>query len=603
MMGAFSACSLDENPTYTQTNNVVFSTADNAELALLGCYSYMTQGGGYGQMWQEVPIVASGLSYGQRNGGDGVNLAMLEALPQNTLVSSAWTGMYKVISEINGFIASMESSSLSDAVKTQKIGEAKFLRGMAYYNLASHFGAVPLKLVASTSDGIASSRDAVDVIYNQVIADFTAATAISETSSDGRANAWAAKAFLGKVHYKMAMLDIDRTNNLNKAKEYFDEVYNSGVYSLQADYAGLFGTYVTGSKESIFQLNFSPNTAGNTSYNRGSNRFSPTYSTAGVTWSTYSVQKYIYDLQQGTYPGDPRLDVNYLTRWRTRAGNNQANPRAQVGSYLSANDTTYLYPYRTYNDSTTIMASTVNAAGTTVNTYLVVPVRIPYTDLSTPINPDTAELNAYNNTAYSAMYNATVRSMVANFTAVSNYLKFPAYGKMYAQNQVTQSAPKNLMVYRYAEMLLHMADVYNELGNTARAIELANLVVARARNAGNNETYPQNWSTSLSKDEVTEKLYFERIFELAGEPNIYDMVRIRGTVYLKKLLTYNITHQLTVLGDARYTASPTNNWGDFVFNKGNLTDEFLRKNLLLPIPSSEIDANAGLTTDDQNYGY
>ena len=103
-------------------------------------------------------------------------------------------------------------------------------------------------------------------------------------------------------------------------------------------------------------------------------------------------------------------------------------------------------------------------------------------------------------------------------------------------------------------------------------------------------------------EQVTEKLYFERIIELCGEPSIYDMVRIRGTVYFKKFLELNTTHELTILGEKNYTSS-VNNFADRLLNNGSLTDDFLKKNLLLPIPTSEIDANPGLTNNDNNFGY
>lgn len=85
---SFSACDalLDEDPLYSQNSNIVFQTEDNAELALLGCYGYMSSGNAYGQMWQEVPIVASGLAWAQRP----EDLNSLNTLAANSLVSSAW---------------------------------------------------------------------------------------------------------------------------------------------------------------------------------------------------------------------------------------------------------------------------------------------------------------------------------------------------------------------------------------------------------------------------------------------------------------------------------------------------------------------------------
>ena len=44
--------------------------------------------------------------------------------------------------------------------------------------------------------------------------------------------------------------------------------------------------------------------------------------------------------------------------------------------------------------------------------------------------------------------------------------------------------------------------------------------------------------------------------------------------------------------------------GERIFNDGNLNDEnFLKKNLLLPVPKDEIDTNSALDYSDNNYGY
>ena len=58
------------------------SLASNAELALLGCYGYMTTTGAYGQMWQELPIIASGFAFGQRTASTAISL---EAVPSDEI--------------------------------------------------------------------------------------------------------------------------------------------------------------------------------------------------------------------------------------------------------------------------------------------------------------------------------------------------------------------------------------------------------------------------------------------------------------------------------------------------------------------------------------
>lgn len=78
------------------------------------------------------------------------------------------------------------------------------------------------------------------------------AMAIDSKIVDGRANSWAAKAFLGKVYYKMACLGIDETANWTNAKNMFDDVYEAHIFDLEPKFGDLFGDYVTGSKEAIF---------------------------------------------------------------------------------------------------------------------------------------------------------------------------------------------------------------------------------------------------------------------------------------------------------------------------------------------------------------
>lgn len=618
MLCCMSSC-LDEEPLYTQNNKNVFSTEDNIELALLGCYAYMAHTGAYGQHWQEVPVVGGGLAWAQRTGSDG--LVSLNTLSSDGLVSTAWSGMYKVISEANAFLSNLEQSGMSEEIKVQYGGEAKFLRALAYYNLVSMFGDIPLKTTASTSDGISTPRSPKETIFEQIISDLTDAQKISEDVEDGRASSWTVKAFLGKVYYKMAALGIDADKNWNNAKTCFDDVYKNGPYELEPNFYDLFTDWKTGSKEAIFQINFSLTSGA--CFNRASNRFAPQASTAGVNWSTYRSTKSAYDLHEGTYPGDPRIDATFLTRWRKRGGNSQANPSAQVGDKLSANDSVYTYPYMTY----TVKIGKTEKDGKIVYEYdsiqangknkaaRIFVAKMPYEAFSDRKNPSISVMESWPDAEdQSNMKDTTLvytyRNVRKTFVTKNDVNQMPAFAKtLYDQAQQGTASHKNLIVYRYAEMLLLMADVYNELGQTSEAIKIANEVLDRARKshpltvvAATESSQPADWPLTLSQEEVREKLYFERYLELNGEPDIYDMVRIRGVELFRKLLEFNNSHELTRLSDEFYYESPgANKWCERVYNGGNLTDDYVKKNLLLPIPDTERDANPEIT--DNNFGY
>lgn len=602
-----SSC-LDEDPLYSQNNNVVFSNETNAELALLGCYSYMSTTSAYGQHWQEIPISGSGFAWSQRSGSDGI--VSLQSLSSDGLISTTWNAMYKVISEVNAFLANLESSGLSADVKNQYSGEAKFLRAVAYYNLVSLFGDVPFKTTASTSEGITIARTPREEVLAHVIEDLKGAESISEKSDAGRVNSWAVKAFMGKVYYKMAVLGINASENWTNAKNAFDAVYNSGVYQLESNFADLFGDWVADSKESIFQINFSLTSTN--CFNRASNRFAPQASTPGVNWSTYRATKAAYDMHWGMYPGDPRIAATFLTVHRKRTGNNQANPKPQVGDVLSANDSVYYYPYFTYKVQVGVdgndkpVYEKIQKNGVDVEDKLYVGC-LPYDKFENPSNPSIAYLEGLqipeNATPREKAEINALKGMKKTFAENGSQQAWPAHAKLYDPNQKGTASHKNLMVYRYAEMLLLMADVYNELGDKNKAISLANEVLARARQSAPTATpsvEPQDWPTTLTTEQVREKLYFERIIELFGEPDMYEMIRIRGTEYLKKALEYHNNHEFTKASDAYYTAA-AQKWTDRIYNNGNLTEDFLKMNLLLPIPDSERDANPGIT--DNNFGY
>lgn len=596
---SFSACSslLDEDPIYTQNSSVIFSSKSNAELALLGCYGYMVDSRAYGQMWQEVPMIASGFAWAQRVAGEGNDMTSLQISPSTILSPDAWNGMYKVITEVNAFLESLEKSSLDESIKIQMGGEAKFLRGLAYYNLVCMYGDVPLKIVASSSDGISAPRTPQEQVLGQVISDMKAAINISAEKKNGRANAWAAKAFLGKVYYKMACLGIDTQANWQNAKEMFDDVYDNHIYSLQPNFNDLFGDWVTSSPESIFQVNFSISSS--RCYNRASNRFAPASSTAGIAWGTYKATKAAYDLHEGTYPGDPRIQGTFQTSHRARTGNSQANPKAQVGDELCANDSIYLYPYTIYTKPGDFVIK--NGKATTILKQHV--TKLPYGVFDDPKNPSISKSQAY--TGGVPQENAAIKALANRIATGVNANNWPCFMKVYDINQVGTNSHKNLIVYRYAEMLLLMADVYNELGDKNKAIDLADEVLDRARKSAGTvpSVQPAKWSYSLTKEQVTEKLYFERIIELCGEPAMFEMARIRGVEYFKKALELHNNHEFTIANDAQYATS-ANKFSDRVFNAGaGLTNDFVKKNLLLPIPNSEISANPGISSSDNNFGY
>lgn len=128
------------------------------------------------------------------------------------------------------------------------------------------------------------------------------------------------------------------------------------------------------------------------------------------------------------------------------------------------------------------------------------------------------------------------------------------------------NGPGNIRILRYADILLLAAEAYNETGNSAKALEYLNMVRARARGT-NNFILPN--VTITDQTMLREKIYAERRAELAMEEHRwFDLAR----------------------------------WGRIADVMGPLMPNFVAsKNVLLPIPQSEIDLSGGNIR--QNPGY
>ena len=142
-----------------------------------------------------------------------------------------YTGMYKSILSANNVIENSSSST--------EVGEAKFLRALAYFKLVRVFGDVPLNLSAtpSTTDNSILARQPAASVYTQIINDFNDASAALSTSiNNGRASKLAAQGMLGKVYMQLG----DFGNAESQLAAVVNGAAGAGI-SLQENFADIFG--------------------------------------------------------------------------------------------------------------------------------------------------------------------------------------------------------------------------------------------------------------------------------------------------------------------------------------------------------------------------
>ncbi|SFZ93586.1 Starch-binding associating with outer membrane [Flaviramulus basaltis] len=162
---------------------------------------------------------------------------------------------------------------------------------------------------------------------------------------------------------------------------------------------------------------------------------------------------------------------------------------------------------------------------------------------------------------------------------------FPALRKYFDETYNGTTTNRNFIKLRYADVLLMLAEIQNELTGPEDAYQYVNEVLTRARNTDEGPVLePADWS-GMSKDEFRLRVLKERQYELLGEGHEWFDTRRRGFDYL--------LNEVIIPHNENPTRDPAR---DFIYP----TSE---KNMLLPIPSNEISGNQEVSQEDQNPGY
>lgn len=156
---------------------------------------------------------------------------------------------YQAIYRANQVIANVPNIPMEQVLKDQLVAEAKFIRGLLYFNLANLYGNVPLILELPRGDQRPGTATAAEV-WAQVEKDFSEARAALPVQArvTGSATRDAATAMLGKAHLQQ--------RKWTQAAQMFAEVIGSGRYRLLPNFADLFRAENDNSAEAIFEVQF-----------------------------------------------------------------------------------------------------------------------------------------------------------------------------------------------------------------------------------------------------------------------------------------------------------------------------------------------------------
>lgn len=173
--------------------------------------------------------------------------------PTNPVISSVWNTWYTSIFRANVVIANGPNVTDNTALRDRLVGEAKFLRAWAYFDLVSQWGGVPVYTTPSTAVSDFQARSSETEVYALIVKDLQDAAAVlpEKTGTDkGRATASAANAMLGRV--------LMQTGDYAGAKAALLKIPTTGTngYTLTARYLDNFEEETEFNSESIFEIVF-----------------------------------------------------------------------------------------------------------------------------------------------------------------------------------------------------------------------------------------------------------------------------------------------------------------------------------------------------------
>jgi len=533
----FNSCDdqLTDIPQNEFSELQVFSTEAGVETVINGMYIQLQGYDYYGTRMRLLLWPHSGKYHSRQGANSDANRLIITN--NNVNLDKLWRGMWKTINQTNIVLANVEGNGLAN--ETTSLGQAYFLRAVVYFDLVRMFDEVPIRTSSTTVDDIHIAKSSKQELYNLIISDLKkAANLLPDTGEyiDGRPLKYAANAYLAKVYITLAGSNEATTNfpNFNsvteseitvatitdfwqEAKTELDYVINNGGYSLPSTFAELWEQGSGNTSESIFELQYGH--VGDSNAN--------------------SILKDVVAKNSSNVG-----DVN--TFGRIRPNKEMFNDHVIQYSGIDYTGVNFI-PFG--NNNTVDLDDTV----------------------ADPRISSTFLFNSYNRTTNGALVKVFPRKNRGN----DAYAYLNKYKDLSFNGTTTV---KNLIVLRYADILLLRAEVENEINSPASAYQYVNQVLLRARTTSSGTTVqPSDWDTASvpTKEEFRERIMKEREYELNGEGHEWFDMRRRGMGRFQEQITHH--------NDA---ASFYNSVGnrDFLFT--NIETEGT-----LPIPSAEIAGN------------
>jgi hypothetical protein len=304
---------LDVLDVNNPTTESYFKTAGELQNGVNAIYSSLRSANLMAREWYHIHDMRGGEV---APGGPQLEQPRAELLLQtngaasNAVLTAVWNGSYQMINRANMVLSQAPNVTDNPTLRDVLVGEAKFLRAWAYFELVSQWGDVPVYTEPIASPTEHKGKSPAAEVYNLIIKDLTeAGPALPETPSQlGRATRGTANALLGRVQMQKG--------DYAAAKEALMKVVSSGKYRLVDNYLHNYDGDVmtTGQKlteghefnaESILEVAF---------FDRGDNSFNWGLTGEGITQPAHTAHSQDYGIVWGNIIPSDRLlaefDIN-----------------------------------------------------------------------------------------------------------------------------------------------------------------------------------------------------------------------------------------------------------------------------------------------------
>ncbi|MBC9797027.1 RagB/SusD family nutrient uptake outer membrane protein, partial [Sinomicrobium weinanense] len=255
----FISCSdfLEEDPKNQVSTGNYYTTEQDAISAVNSVYAYLgsydasrgnTAGIYHSTFWVTQGLASDEMDNNQLGAPQFDQLGTFTHNADNTALLEIWQIHYKAIYLSNIAIERIPLIDMDGTLRSRLVNEARFLRGLLYFNLVRMFGDIPLIISEDAPLNPEASPEAE--VYNQIIEDLGQAEALPRDGDiqEGRATRGAAKALLSKVYLRRGEYQLAS----GKAREVMD----SGLYGLWDRFKDAFRIENRGGKEAVFSVGF-----------------------------------------------------------------------------------------------------------------------------------------------------------------------------------------------------------------------------------------------------------------------------------------------------------------------------------------------------------